>query len=98
MPALATGGSAHPKISGLLALPISRSPCEKISEAFATSDQDGSSPRRAVRGDRGTAREFLQRSCDSAAPENVSGWQRGPGDAGPGFFAVEWAEPRAGWR
>jgi hypothetical protein len=51
------GGSAKPKFS-LLVLPISRSPCE-ISEAFATSDQDGRSPRRAVRDGRRTAREFL---------------------------------------
>src|SRR3954462_8233583 len=61
------GGSAKPKFS-LLALPISRSPCE-ISQALATSDQDGSSPRRAARGDRGTAREFLRAGCGSAAPE-----------------------------
>src|SRR4051794_27830158 len=71
MPALATGGSAHPKISGLLALSISRSLCEKISQALGTSDRDGSSPGRAVRGNRGTARELLQAGCDSAAPRCV---------------------------
>src|SRR4051812_12008827 len=60
------GGSAKPKFS-LLALPISRSPCD-ISQVLGTSDQDGSSPRHAARGDRGTARELLQTGCDSAAP------------------------------